>query len=152
MIDITRIKFKTENLEIRSFKQEDIDDFYEYAKVEGVGELAGWSHHKNIKEKNVFAVVLAENKKVIGSIDIHNYKESYAIGFVLSKDYWGKGFMCEAAIKVIDYYFNILKLDNLYYSYSKKNYQSKRVNEKLGFVLLKEENNNIITLKKRNKN
>ena len=32
---------KTERLILRSFKQTDWEDFYEYASVEGVGEMAG---------------------------------------------------------------------------------------------------------------
>ncbi|MFI3214998.1 MAG: hypothetical protein R3Y24_16950, partial [Eubacteriales bacterium] len=48
----------------------------------GVGEMAGWPRHKTMEEskmildmflseKEVFALVLKENKKVIGSIGIH---------------------------------------------------------------------------------
>ena len=27
-----------------------LEDFYEYASVEDVGEMAGWKHHENIAE------------------------------------------------------------------------------------------------------
>ena len=33
---------ETERLILRPFKQTDLEDFYEYASVEGVGEMAGW--------------------------------------------------------------------------------------------------------------
>ena len=39
---------ETKRLILRSFKQTDLEDFYEYASVEGVGEMAGWKHHENI--------------------------------------------------------------------------------------------------------
>ena len=41
---------ETKRLILRSFKDTDLDDFYAYASVEGVGEMAGWHHHEN-KEK-----------------------------------------------------------------------------------------------------
>ena len=38
---------ETERLVLRPFKWEDLDDFFTYASVEGVGEMAGWPHHEN---------------------------------------------------------------------------------------------------------
>ena len=35
---------ETERLILRPFTQADLGDFYEYASVEGVGEMAGWKH------------------------------------------------------------------------------------------------------------
>ena len=63
-----------ERLILRSFKQADLGDFYEYASVEGVGEMAGWKHHDSIDESQkilnsfinndkVFAICLKENNK-----------------------------------------------------------------------------------------
>ena len=39
---------ETERLILRPFRQTDLEDFYEYASVEGVGERAGWKHHESI--------------------------------------------------------------------------------------------------------
>ena len=39
---------ETERLILRPFREEDLGDFYEYASVEGVGEMAGWKHHESI--------------------------------------------------------------------------------------------------------
>ena len=36
---------ETQRLILREFKENDLTDFYEYASVDGVGEMAGWSHH-----------------------------------------------------------------------------------------------------------
>lgn len=74
--------------------------------------MAGWPHHtdkevsktilnKFIKDDDVYALVLKENNKVIGSLGIHNrtmdenYKANIQreIGYVLSKTYWGNGFV-----------------------------------------------------------
>lgn len=137
---------------LRPFNIDDLGDFYEYASVDGVGQMAGWLPHKNkeeslsilkmfIDEKKTFAIVY--NNKVIGSLGIEEYDEKqlpeYAdklgreIGYVLSKDYWGKGLMPEALNEVIRYCFEDLKLDFLVCGHFTDNNQSKRVQEKCGF-------------------
>ena len=146
---------ETERLILRPFRQDDLQDFYEYASVEGVGEMAGWQHHGNIEksqeilehfitEDKTFAIVFKETSRVIGSLGIekygmeealtefHNYR-GREIGYVLSKDYWGKGLMPEAVNAVVDYLFNNLDLDFLTCGYYDFNIQSKRVQEKCGF-------------------
>ena len=146
---------ETQRLILRPFKQSDLKDFYEYASVEGVGEMAGWQHHENIEksqeilnhfieEDKTFAIVLKENNKVIGSLGVEKYGmeealtefngyEGREIGYVLSKEHWGKGLMPEAVKSVIDYLFNHLNLDFLTCGYYDFNSQSKRVQEKCGF-------------------
>lgn len=146
---------ETSRLILRAFEQADLDDFYEYASVEGVGEMAGWEHHADkettqnilngfIKEDKTFALVDKENGKVIGSLGVEFYGSENAltefahyygreIGYVLSKDYWGRGLMPEAVNAVIDYLFNATNYDFLLCGYYDFNRQSKRVQEKCGF-------------------
>ncbi len=148
-------KLETKRTILRGFEQSDLDDLYEYAKVEDVGEAAGWPHHKNKEESQeilnkfiesgeVYAIVLKENNKVIGSIGIHerklykeyNYgnKKTIEIGYVLNKDYWGQGLMTEIAKKAIDYCFNDLKLDVVLVAHAITNARSRGVIEKCGFT------------------
>ena len=146
---------ETERLLLRPFEQADLYEFHEYASVEDVGEMAGWKHHETveqtqeildrfIEEKKTFAIVLKENNKVIGSLGVEKYGMEEAltefdnykgreIGYVLSKDYWGRGIMPEAVRAVIDYLFNDLDLDFLICGYYDFNKQSKKVQEKCGF-------------------
>lgn len=146
---------ETRRLILRAFKESDLDDFFEYASVEGVGEKAGWHHHQTkektkeildifIKEDKVFALVDKEKNKVIGSLGVERYGmekelsefnnyQGREIGFVLSKSYWGQGIMPEAVKAVIDYLFSELNLDFLTCGYYNFNSQSKRVQEKRGF-------------------
>lgn len=146
---------ETQRLILREFKENDLTDFYEYASVDGVGEMAGWSHHENIettkeilnsfiKDNKVFAIVYKENNKVIGSLGVEKYgmeekldefKDLYgrSIGYVLSKNYWGKGLMKEAVKCVINYLFDECNLDFIICGYYLFNNQSKRVQEKCGF-------------------
>ena len=146
---------ETKRLILRPFRQSDLRDFNEYASVPGVGEMAGWKHHETIektqeildmfiKEDTTFAIVFKKNNKVIGSLGVEKYGledkltefNGYygrEIGYVLSKDYWGKGIMPEAVGAVISYLFNDLNLDFLTCGYYDFNNQSKRVQEKCGF-------------------
>ena len=150
------LTIQTERLLLRPFCQADLEDFYEYASQKGTGERAGWAHHTCIEdsqrilsnfiaEDKTFAIVYKQNNKVIGSIGIDEYgMESKLtefdgllgreIGFVLSRDYWGKGLMTEAVKVVIEHLFNVEKLDFLTCGYFDFNTQSKRVQEKCGFV------------------
>ncbi len=50
-IDISNVTLKTERLLLRPWRLTDLDDFYEYASVDGVGQMAGWIPHEN-KEKS----------------------------------------------------------------------------------------------------
>ena len=149
------LTIQTERILLRPFCQADLEDFYEYASQKGTGERAGWAHHTCIEdsqcilnnfiaEDKTFAIVYKHNNKVIGSIGIDEYgMESKLtefdgllgreIGFVLSRDYWGKGLMTEAVKAVIEHLFNVEKLDFLTCGYYDFNVQSKRVQQKCGF-------------------
>lgn len=151
-IDITNVILKTERLILRPFCLDDLKDFNEYASVDGVGQMAGWLPHKNLEEsldilntfidkKKTFAVEY--NGKVIGSLGIEEYDEEKLpeyqekigreIGYVLSKDYWGRGLMPEAVKAVIKYLFESLNLDFIVCGHYTDNEQSRIVQEKCGF-------------------
>ena len=155
-IDISGIILKTERLTLRPWTLNDLADFNEYASVDGVGQMAGWLPHKNMEEsldilkkfidgKKTFAIKY--DGKVIGSLGIEKYDEEelpeYSeklgreIGYVLSKDYWGRGLMPEAVGAVIKYLFEVVKLDFIVCGHFADNSQSKRVQEKCGFKHLK---------------
>lgn len=154
-IDISGIVLKTERLILRPWRQSDLDDFYEYASVDGVGQMAGWLPHKSkettqmildsfITHKKTFALEL--DGKVIGSLGVETYNEEKfpelkdllgrSIGYVLSKEYWGKGLMPEAVKAVQRYLFEEVGLDFLLISHFVWNGQSRRVIQKCGFQYL----------------
>ena len=155
-IDVTNIEIETSRLLLRPFNLNDLDDLFEYASVPGVGECAGWPHHEDkgitykrlekfIEEKKTFAIVYKENNKVIGSLGVEEYDaedklseffnyNGRSIGYVLAKDYWGKGLMTEAVKACIKYLFDELDYDFLLCGRFDFNERSKRVQEKCGFV------------------
>ena len=52
-IDISNVILKTERLLIRPWRQSDLDDFYSYASVDGVGKMAGWKPHESKEESKI---------------------------------------------------------------------------------------------------
>lgn len=156
-IDISNVTLHTQRTILRPWSLEDLDDFYEYARVDGVGQMAGWLPHESketskmilddfMSEKKTFAIEY--EGKVIGSIGIEEYNEKELpeldqkrgreIGFVLSKAYWGLGLMPEAVREVIRYLFEEIDLDVIVCAHFIRNQQSARVQQKCGFHFIKE--------------
>lgn len=155
-VDISNVVLTTERLTLRPFRLSDLDDFFEYASVDGVGQMAGWAPHENkaktqeildrfIEGKKTFALVF--DGKVIGSLGIECYneerfpefadKKAREIGYVLAKPYWGQRLMPEAVKEVIRYCFEDLGCDLLFCGHFVWNKQSARVQEKCGFHFYK---------------
>ncbi len=151
-VDISGTELKTKRLLLRPWREEDLEDFFEYASVDGVGQMAGWPPHENreasrhvlnrfIEGKKTFA--LEHEGKVIGSLGIERYDEQRfpelaekrcrEIGYVLSKAYWGRGLMPEAVAEAIRYLFEEVGLDAILCGHFLSNRQSARVQEKCGF-------------------
>ncbi|MBQ0092327.1 MAG: GNAT family N-acetyltransferase [Clostridiales bacterium] len=105
----------TERLVLRRFRSDDLYDVNEYCSKEEVPRFLMWTPHLNLKEtqgyldfmmkryrkgqNSDFAIALQGSGKVIGncgftSVDLNH--ECCELGYVLSSDYWGKGYMDEA--------------------------------------------------------
>ncbi len=145
---------ETERVLLRKFTIDDANDMFEYSSVPDVSDFVPWEPHKTIEDSYGFinyilkqyedsklapwAIVLKENQKVIGTIDFvawfpqHHRAE---IGFILSKEYWGKGLILEAATKVIEFGFDKMSLNKINAPCMVENVQSARVLQKLGMTL-----------------
>lgn len=151
-IDISHVTLATQRLVLRPWAWTDLADFYEYASVDGVGQMAGWLPHQSIEESRLVLGMFIEGKKtfaieyegkVIGSLGVEEYdeeklpefadKRGRELGFVLAKPYWGRGLMPEAVKAVIRYLFDEVGLDFLVCGHFTDNGQSCRVQEKCGF-------------------
>lgn len=156
-IDITGKVIKTKNLILREFTLADLDDFNEYASVDGVGQMAGWLPHKNKQESleilNMFingkiTFAIEYNGKVIGSTGIELYNEEVLpefadkkgreFGLVIAKDYWNRGFGKEVVRAVLDYLFYEVGVDFVVAGYYMENLRSKNMQESCGFRKYKE--------------
>ena len=151
-IDITGTVLKTGRLTLRPWRKDDLEDFYAYASVDGVGQMAGWKPHASMEESRSILDRFMEGRKtfaleyqgkVIGSLGIEKYDEAHfpefsgrkcrMLGFVLSKEFWGQGLMPEAVSEVIRYLFQDVGLDVIFCAHFLSNARSARVQEKCGF-------------------
>ena len=53
-IDVTNIRIETPRLILRPWRMADLEDLYEYARVDGVGQMAGWQPHGSIEDPGPF--------------------------------------------------------------------------------------------------
>ena len=151
-IDLTGVALRTERLTLRPWQVSDLDDFYAYAREDGVGQMAGWTPHRSLDEsREILDMFIRENKtfaivhegRAVGSVGIERYNETAfpelanlrgrEIGYVLSKTLWGRGLMPEAVRAVTKYLFDTVKLDFVLVGHFPWNHQSERVIAKCGF-------------------
>ena len=78
-IDLSNTILHTQRLTLRPWRQEDLEDFHAYARVDGVGQMAGWKPHETIEESQQILDRFIRNRKtfaieyrgrVVGSIGI----------------------------------------------------------------------------------
>lgn len=127
----------------------DVEGLYAYAKNPNVGPNAGWSPHASLEESKeiietlflpneVWAIREKESGKIMGSIGLEPDRrrenvKSLEMGYSLGEEYWGHGYMTEAAHAVMDYAFNELDIVVMAICTGPENKRSQRVIEKCGF-------------------
>ncbi|MBE4909925.1 GNAT family N-acetyltransferase [Bacillus luteolus] len=145
---------ETERILLRKFNLDDVKDMFEYTSIPDVSNFVPWETHKSIEDSYGFinyilkqyedsklapwAIELKENQKVIGTIDFVAWYPQHRraeLGFILSKEHWGKGLIPEAAAKVIEFGFDRMNLNKIKAPCMVENVQSARVLQKLGMTL-----------------
>lgn len=158
-VDITHVALETPRLLLRPWQETDLADFYAYASVPGVGECAGWKHHESMEEsarilahfiagRHTFAIVDKETGRAIGSLGLEQADQladvkdealwGCELGYVLSRDYWGKGLMPEAVRAALEYCLQSLQMDFVTCAHFMENDRSRRVIEKCGFSYVRD--------------
>lgn len=106
---------ETSNCIIRNFVLSDVKELYETLSDKEVmeyveppftlGQTAQFIKHIMLSEKPpVFAVEYKETGKVIGHVIYHSYdKNSYELGWILNRKYWGKGIAEELTFSLIEF-------------------------------------------------
>ncbi|WP_168169674.1 GNAT family N-acetyltransferase [Candidatus Izimaplasma bacterium ZiA1] len=143
---------------LRPIVLEDYLDMYEYGSDTDVTKYLLWSTYTKLDDalssvKEFFlnrpskgipqahAIIDKKTNKMIGTCDFAGYhpEESRGeIGYVLSKDYWGKGIMTKACKKVIEFGFNYLDLDLITIRHHHNNVGSGVVAKRCGFKYIKD--------------
>ncbi|UOE56124.1 GNAT family N-acetyltransferase [Cytobacillus oceanisediminis] len=137
-------KIETERLVLRKITLNDAEDMYLYASNEEVTRYVTWDTHSSLSDFiNSFlpqydapwGIELKENGKFIGTVHFvwwHPKHNSAEIGYVLSKEYWGKGLITEAAKAIISFGLESMNLVRIQARCFLENEGSERVMEKLG--------------------
>ena len=147
------MKLYTERLVMRPWRDTDAESLYKYASNPDVGPVAGWPPHKTIDEsrevlRDVFngaqcyAICLKDTDFPIGCIelklnghtDMTDRDDECELGYWLGKEFWGRGYMPEAARELIRHGFEDCGMTTVWCGYYDGNAKSKRVQEKVGFV------------------
>lgn len=143
---------------LRPVKYDDYKDMFKYGSDDQVTKTLLWDTYQSIEEaktsvQNVFlcrpengvpsayAIVNKENDQMIGTCDIFkvNWETMEGeIGYVLNRNFWGKGYMTLACRALLDLGFNYLNLSKINIGHMKGNIGSKRVIEKCGFRFVRE--------------
>lgn len=127
----------------------DVQGLFDYASNPNVGPHAGWREHHSLEESrdkienmfmksNVWAIRDKNTGKIMGSISLDPDKRrdgvnSLEMGYSLGEEYWGHGYMTEAAKAVMKFGFEEMNLVILAICTGPKNKRSQRVIEKCGF-------------------
>ncbi|MFQ9267426.1 MAG: GNAT family N-acetyltransferase [Streptococcus salivarius] len=147
-------RIETERLVLRVRTVADAEDIYAYASLPEVSYPAGFPPVKTLEDEvyyleNIlpernqkanlpagYGIVVKGTDKVIGSVDFNHRHEDdvLEIGYTLHPDYWGRGYVPEAAHVLIDLSFKELglhKIELICFSYNLKS----AVAEKISFTL-----------------
>lgn len=148
-------RLETERLVLRVRTVADAVDIFDYASRPEVSYPAGFPPVQTLEdevyylehilpERNQkenlpagYGIVVKGTDKIVGSVDFpHRHEDDVLeIGYILHPDYWGRGYVSEAARALIDLAFKELNLHKIELSCFGYNLQSQRVAEKLGFTL-----------------
>ncbi|SFQ41281.1 ribosomal-protein-alanine N-acetyltransferase [Psychrobacillus psychrotolerans] len=145
---------ETERLILRKVTEEDIEDMYLYGSDEEVSKYVTWNTHETIadtkgfvefvlnkyenKQVSPWGIEYKENGKFIGTIDFVWWQPNHKIaeiGYVISKDYWGKGLTTEVAKELVKFGFEEMDLVRVQARCDVENIASARVMEKAGMTL-----------------
>lgn len=153
-VDLSDVRLETERLILRAWEPEDLEDLYAYAKDPETAAGAGWPPHRSrdesrrilrlfIEEKQTLAIMVKRGQRVIGSLALDEIREELPaslepykgreLGYVLHKDYWGRGLMTEAVKALIRRCFQHEDYDFLAVGHFAENLRSARVIEKCAF-------------------
>ena len=140
---------ETKRLILCEVRLSDCEDMFEYASLPNFGPMAGWQPHRTVGETRsilqlfldkkkygqlgTFAVILKEENKMIGTLELHTYMRGFKaeLGYSINPRYQGNGYATEAAIEAIIWGFEELGLVRIECTTYVNNYSSQKVCHKL---------------------
>jgi RimJ/RimL family protein N-acetyltransferase len=142
---------ETERLILRKMAPSDAEAVFAYASDPEVTRYLIWETHRSIEDSRTFlelesskresggepewGIVYKGDHRFIGTCGIVSWDTDHAraeLGYVLSRDYWGRGLMAEAVRAVISFCFQRMNLNRIEARCTAENAASARVMEKAG--------------------
>ncbi|EGU61515.1 GCN5-related N-acetyltransferase [Vibrio nigripulchritudo ATCC 27043] len=146
-------KIETERLILRALSENDAQDLYNIFsdhQVMKYWNCAPWDgldvatqfiktsrESMNNNKELTLGIYLKDSGKLLGKIMLFNLEQESRraeIGFGISRNFWGKGVVFEAASAVVEYAFNSLELRRIEAEIDPLNVASGNALERLGFV------------------
>ena len=141
------------DLLLRPVRYEDYKDMYDYGSDTEVTRHLAWNAYQAIDEAkrsvelvflkrpendipSAYAIFHKSDHKMIGTCDFFKMeweKERGEIGYVLHRNYWGRGYMTRVLGELIQFGFVYLQLRTIDIRHHPDNIGSRRVIEKCGF-------------------
>lgn len=143
------IDIKTDRLLLRKFRISDAEEiFATWTSDERVAKYTSWYAHEKIEDTKAYVGYIASknelsdynwiielDNRIIGSINVcysDDCLEIAGIAYVLGYDYWGKGYITEAAKAVIQFLFKDIHYRKIIAGCDSENVGSSKVMEKVG--------------------
>ncbi|HYR87367.1 MAG TPA: GNAT family N-acetyltransferase [Terriglobia bacterium] len=143
------ITLETDRLKLRMFREEDIDAYAEICADPDVMRFVGgkplsrtdaWRQmatilgHWTLRGYGIWAVEERASGTLLGRIGFLHPEgwPGFELGWVLSRQSWGKGYATEGARRALDYAWNELRRDHVISLIHADNHPSRRVAERLG--------------------
>lgn len=147
---------RTERLTLRRYAVDDSEEMFRwgsddqvthflpwptYTSVDGVrAVLTEWEAQYNSDTFYEWAIIPDEENAVMGGIGVVRFDEganTMEVGYVLSRECWGKGYAAEALKAVLNYLFTNVGPDRITAKHDTENVNSGRVMQKAGMRYLK---------------
>jgi len=145
-------KLETERLLLRPITMKDAPDIFAYASNPEVTKYVRFVTHKSIKDTHAFirrvqtsyrkgvtplwGMQLKASGRLIGAsgfLQCPNPDQRAELGYVINPDYWGEGYVTEAAKALCDFAFREMKVNRIEAGTIVGHVASARVLEKCGF-------------------
>lgn len=141
----------TKRLLLRPFSESDAKQFFISCHNPNLGNNAGWKPHETFKEsltilqtffigqENIWAITLQDTQQLIGSIGIapdpkRENPQARMLGYWIDEAHWRHGYATEATQAVLQYGFEVLKLQLISANCYPHNERSQNVLKKNGFI------------------
>jgi ribosomal-protein-alanine N-acetyltransferase len=144
---------ETERLILRKMTPDDAEAVFAYASDPEVTRYVIWDTHRTIEDSKAFleltvgkyenggepdwGIVYKGDRRFVGTCGFADWKAEHAraeMGFVISREYWGRGLMPEAVRAMIAFGFERMGLNRIEARCIAENVASARVMEKAGMT------------------